>query len=227
MNSARFLILVAAATCCFAAPLGVDGAYGSEWDGTTPTHVGYSPNAPSSNFQAPTNQSNAVAYDIYLRADNHYVYGLLVTLPGLSGQAVGNFTNLYFDTNPSVGDGSDLGFEITNSRAFIPGVPGYSGPISGLTWVTGISPLATEFALPTSFFTADPLGMLFPTATEGKIVLRMSQSFGYSAAGGGTYGDNRLGSVPLAAGAPVPEPATYLLMGLGFVGMLGYRKLRS
>ena len=69
-----------------------------------------------------------------------------------------------------------------------------------------------EWAMPWSFFTDDPLSMGFPktTAADNKLTLRLSQTFGYSVAGGSSFGADRLGSVYYEAAA-VPEPSSLLL----------------
>lgn len=205
----------------------LDGAYGS-----ATAHVNYNPLAPNSNFGAPTNASDAIDYDIYLTSDANYVYGFLQT--GSNGTAVGSFANVYFDVDPANANGSDIGFEITNNRAFIAGVPGYSSFLTGLL---DFSTTATsvEFRLSNAAFTG-PLGGLdytgyptFPVAGD-KITLRLSQSFGYSVAGGATYGPDRLGSVILGDGAAVPEPATWAMMigGFGLAGgMLRRRRIAA
>jgi len=51
------------------------------------------------------------------------------------------------------------------------------------------------------------------------VVLRLSQSFGYSVAGGGSYGDDRLGVVTLEASA-VPGPVVVAL------GLIAWRRRR-
>lgn len=53
------------------------------------------------------------------------------------------------------------------------------------------------------------------------MVLRLSQSFGYSVAGGRTYGADRLGEASIAA-VPVPTAAW---AGFGLLGSLGTLKM--
>jgi PEP-CTERM motif len=227
MTYLRCLMLLAATWCCYAGPIGIDGIFGPEWAGITPTFIPHIAGTPEGNFQLPSPGTDAVAYDIFLRSDGAFVYGFFQSLPGLGGTAVGNFVNIYFATNPSV-QSSTLGFELggPNPDAFIPGVSGSNnfGVSQFLTLATSSSPDALEFALPVSFFTTNPLGMAFPVSTEGRIVLRLSQSFGLSVAGGDSFGPDRLGSVSLAAVQSTPEPYTLPLLGLGLLALAGYRR---
>jgi hypothetical protein len=178
--------------------------------------------APTGNFNTPTNENSEVAYNIYTRGDGDYVYVGLATAGNYAGGL--NFANLYFDTSP--GTGSDVGFEVTNLRAFIPGVAGYFPYTSvandihySLTAGSASSPSVIEFAVPTSFFLSDPLGMGYAPATS-EVQLRLSQTFGYSVAGGASYGDDRLGNIA------VPEPSSIALgfMAIGAAGMYAVRR---
>lgn len=224
------------------AQVGVDGSYGSEWSGVTPASVLYNSAAPTNNFGTPTNQNHTVAYDVYLRSDASYVYGLLQTKPAGAGQdsydPTLSFTNLYFSTNPfglgGSGSGS-IGFELQNDRAFKPGVAGYlSGSLASLGFVVanhagssyanGGEAAAVEFAIPWTYFTTDPQSAPFVPidTTNNQLRLNLSQSFGYSVAGGDSaYGSNRLGVVTYSA---VPEPATMAALGLGVAAMIRRRK---
>ena len=95
----------------------VDGIYDADY-GAAKSTVDYDPLAPQSNFGSPGNTNHATGYSIYLKEQGGSVYGFLqaVTAPGL------NFANLYFDLDRANNNGSDLGFEVFNDRAFVPGV---------------------------------------------------------------------------------------------------------
>ena len=226
----------AAAAMLVAAPamaqVTVDGNYDPAY-GAAKSTVIYSPVAPTSNFSAPTPLTDTVGYDIYLTSDANNVYGYLRANPLIGQTSGGSFANLYFDLNPSVGDGTDIGFEITNGRAFFAGVPGYSAgsagsPLSGLTYAVSSDGFGIEFSLANSLFTAPIAGLDYQyyvgslPKVGDTINLGLSQSFGLSVAGGVTYGRDRLGAVTLGgATAAVPEPATWamLLMGFGVAGL--------
>jgi hypothetical protein len=189
---------------------------GTEWGGAGSVTVNYDPSAPLGNFGTPSNVNHAVGYDIFTTGDANYFYvGLKAASNGDLGVL---FSNLYFDLDHPTNPGSDLGFELTNDRAFIPGVPGYSGPISGVGVLfatasgTPTSPMMIEAAFPWSIFTSDPLGMGYPLAMT-EVQLRLSQSLGFSVAGGATYGDDRLGTLAVPTAA-VPETSSILVFGL-------------
>lgn len=202
--------------------------------------VGTDPNAPVSNFQDPGNTATA-GYDITLGDDGSSIVGTIVQTGGV---AVDAFANLYFDLNPSVGDGSDLGFEMNSSRvnAFIPGKNGQTGfntlvdpSLYTFTSSVGAGGMITiHFSLANSLFTAPIAGLAYygpadgsPVQTfENNVTLRISQSLSYSAAGGASYGINRLGTVSVADTAAVPEPASWALMvgGFGLAGVAMRRR---
>lgn len=225
-----FTIAAAAAslvsTTAWADPI-IDGTRDTDYGAPTST-VTYDPAAPNSNFGAPTPFSDASTYDIYFIAGTSSVFGFIQS--DRVTPVVG--ANLYFDIDPANGNGSDLGFEITNGRAFVPGMPGYSAgtsttPLAGLSYAISGDNTGIEFSIANSLFTTPIAGLTyyggqeFPSVGDS-IVLRLSQSFGYSVGGGATYGPNRLGAVALggAAAPAVPEPASWALMIAGF-GLAG------
>lgn len=117
----------------------------------------------------------------------------------------GPFANI--DLDPANGNGSGLGFELStgSKNAFVPGMNGNVAR-SGITVAQSADGLTLEFAIPTSLLTAPIAGLTyydneqFPSASSPDVVLRLPQSFGYSVAGGATYGDDRLGRVAVVAG---------------------------
>lgn len=226
-------ILICAAALVLAAPaaaaISVDGTRDAAYGAKTAS-VATDPAAPDSNFQAPTNAAHA-GYDIYLSVDADNVYGYF-DLTG--GNPVGNFSNVYWDLDPTQANGSDLGFEIgTNGvTAFIPGKngqPGFNKVLdSSLFQVAAVGDGGIEWALDKSLFTGpiDGLAYYVPQFFENKVTLRLSQSLSYSVAGGASYGPDRLGSVTLAA---VPEPASWAMMigGFALAGAAMRRRTRA
>ena len=217
------VFIVGCALCTSAmAQVGVDGLYGAEWTGVTATHVTHDDNAEIGNFQDPGPTTAGASYDVYLRSDSTYLYGLINVTDHLEDSA-GSFANLYFDLDPQNNNGSDWGMETTNSRSFVPGVGGYYDISSDLTFAT--TDTGVEFALKWSRLmngsNPDIVGAgVGPVLPDGKVTLRLSQSFGFSVAGGDSYGPDRLGSVF----APVPEPASMTALGLGVIALIRRRK---
>jgi hypothetical protein len=213
------LLALGYANSANAATIVVDGILDAAYGAPTAV-IPYDAAAPSGNFGNPSAGSNAIGYSIYLTNQGGTVYAFLsATGPGT---AVASFANVYFGINAG---GSTLGFEVTNQDAFTPGVSG-SNILVSFPFATTAS--TVEFAIPESFFEG-PLGTL-PSAgghPGDKLVLRLSQSFGYSVAGGGTFGPDRLGAVTLSSA--VPELSTWGMMLIGFagIGFMAYRRSRK
>ena len=206
----------------------VDGILSpGEYTGSTTAVIATDSDAPVGNFQAPTNVATA-GYTIYLTDTSGSLFGLISQT---GGSAVGPFANLYFDLNPTVGDGSDLGFEmgLNGVTAFIPGLdgqPGFSTLVNPSLFNTAsvtVNGLTTfEFRLSNSLFTSAIQGLNYYSGQtfEPLVTLRLSQSLSYSVAGGPTYREDRLGTVAVSArtGA-VSEPASWAMMLIGFGGI--------
>ncbi len=216
------IALAALCASAAAAPVSINGALGAEWSGVSSVTVTHDDNAPDSNFGAPTNTTRWDSYTIQMRADAGYVYVGMQTVgaPALSASLL--FANLYFDVDPLANNGSDIGFEVTNNTWFIAGGPGGFDATPYLTWDNASNPGTIEVAIDRAFFTGVFQGL---NMAPGDVVLRLSQSFGYSVAGGASYGDDRLGRVSLAELGTVPEPGSLALVmaalaGVGFAARL-------
>lgn len=218
---------VVVTSAAFAAPVDVDGIIGLEWTGASIKSVGFNPAAAEGNFGAPTNENKYVAYDILTRNDGNYAYVALVSRADLGGatSSAHQYTNLYFGGHTSVG------FEVLSGNAFRPGLPG-SYPFASLDGTANEifhsenfgSQYVIEVAVPLSFFTSDPLAMGFNTLSgapgDSFLRLNLSQSYGYSVAGGQAfYGDDRLGSF-----GNIPAPSAAGLLALA--GLAASRRRR-
>ena len=219
--------LIAAAFAGPAQAITVDGVLDAGYGASTAT-VLYDPNAPTGNFQSPTNTSNTVGYSIYLTDQAGTLYGYLQGGPGTSLP----FANLYFGLNHDQVNGSIFGFELggANPDAFTPGSPG-SVPAPGTQFIANGNNI--EFSIPNVYFEGGLTGLANTTyAQTGDIItLRLSQSLGYSVAGGSAFYDvnTRLGEVTLAAASATPLPATLPLFvsGFGALGLLGWRRKKK
>jgi hypothetical protein len=222
-TTAAFVLAVSPA---LAAPT-VDGTVSSGEYGVPTATVATDPGAPTSNFGTPGNSATA-GYDIYLNDTNDTLYGAVMQTGGTSA---GPFSNLYFDIDPLTGSGgSELGIEVNNKRGFVAGTSDYFDLSSALDFSSGTigGVTTTEFSIDNSVFRdfiagAVALGYFGPGGyTAQDVRLNLSQSLGYSVAGGSSYGAARLGTFSVAAStAAVPEPATWAMILVGF-GAVGY-----
>ncbi len=218
-------------SAAIAAPVVVDGVLGAGEYGPATATVTYDPAAPTSNFDTPGPSNAFVGYNIYLRTDNGYLFVLVQANPSGGGSAAGlRFSNIYLDLDPNAVpfSGSDLGFEIggATADAFVPGVTGRVLTPEVLQAFSADGN-TIEFGIPNSDLTGPIPGLnydnpqlTFP-AVGDPIVLRLSQSFGYSVAGGPSFGADRLGRVTLApaAATSVPEPVSAALLATGLFGL--------
>lgn len=238
-NKGRAIAMVAVTTApllALAGPVGLDGVIGADWAGVTAAHVTYDAAAPVSNFGAPTTTNSNVAYDIYMRSDSQYLY-VAVAETGPAVDNTLNFANLYFRLYYNGGTSySSIGFETTNDDAFYPntGAKVYDTAANLIQTAVGTTTddHVIEAAIDLSVFTDNALGVpgfggLPSGASDPQIMLTLSQSFGYSVAGGmANYGASDLGLVTLPAASAVPEPASLALVGLALAGVAGAARSR-
>ena len=183
--------------------------------------------ADTGNFGSPSNVSNAIGYNVYLTDQAGTLYGFLQGNGPPPGSIAGLFANVYFGLNHSP-SGSTFGFELGNHDAFTPGAPGSVAAPDVVIVGVGSN---IEFSIPNSYFEGALTGLsntIYAVAGD-TITFRLSQSFGYSVAGGSSYGTARLGEVTLNDVAATPLPATLPLFagGLSALGLLGWRKKRK
>jgi hypothetical protein len=218
-----FALALASSTCFFCNVAGATPVLDGSGFGSPSAVVNYDPAAAESNFGTPGNVTDAAAYNIYTKQDATYAYVLVATNGG-GGAAVGTFANLYFGVGATAFAHSTFGTEVTNNDTFSPGGGGtfsYTG--TGIL-ETALSATSIEVAIPFSYFETDPQGIGFPTvdAADPNIVLRLSQSFGYSVAGGASYGTDDLGV--FTDPNFVPEPASIGLVAVGLTALFASRR---
>lgn len=221
-----------------AADAGWDGIIGGEWSGITPVQVAYDSAAPLGNFGAPGPTNHNTGYEIFTRSDSSYVYVALRTTGPTDAQGL-VFSNLGFALRYGAGafgtSESTIGFEVTNDRAIKGGNTFPDTPADlirqGVVTGTPADPDVIEVAFHWSIFLQNALGVtgygLPPGETVAGLRLFRSQSFGYSVAGGPTYGNNLLGFLtPPAVIASAPEPSTLSLLAFAGGGVLVVRRRR-
>lgn len=137
--------------------------------------------------------------------------------------------NAYCDLDPSQKNGSDVVLEINAAagagRATYLHDGSVHADLPGLVAAVRADQRTVEFAIPVTDFTQEIPGLAYHTTRMlavadgagglGDIVLRISQSFGYTAAGGPTFGATGLGSVTLAGATAVPAPVSLALLAAG------------
>jgi len=217
---AGLLLATSAATVAQAQAVNVDGSLDAAYGAAT-AHVSYDPAAPNSNFQTPGATTDHASYDIYMTTDANYWYGFFQA--DTDAPIIATFANLYFDVDPANGNGSDIGFELSPGHQdfFIPG-PGANVDVNDILTASGDNGRSFEVAIPLHYFITKIAGEPYYADTQfggGEATLRLSQTFGYSVAGGASYGFDRLGLFQTPT-LGVPEAATWMSMVLGF-GLLG------
>ncbi len=195
---------------------------------TGTAHVGYDPAADIGNFGTPGTTNNTTAYDV-ITSQTASSLSVEVKVAGADTSQALPFANIY------LGGDTSVGIEVNNDRAFIPGGDGtyFSLAGTGFTWHTSGSAaggdLEIDFTLPFSFLETDPLGMGFAklgtAANDDFTRVSLSQSFGYSVAGGqANYGTDRLGSFTIPAAVPEPSSLATMMLGALALGAVARRR---
>ena len=197
----------------------------------TSQSVAYDPAAPTSNFGAPTNRNNETAYTVQTGIDANFFY-VDVTATPPAGASVDQFANLYLG-GPTISNG--IVIEATNSRFQITGSGGPYYSLLGTGYSYTAVPNDIALAIPLSFLEIDAQGSGKTNYNAGDLIrVSLSQSFGYSVAGGPTYypAVTRLGAQVIPASpsaAAVPELGVWMMMitGFGVVGLAMRRRLHA
>ena len=189
---------------------------------TTSTSIAFDPTAPSSNFGAPSKTTNGPSYTVQTGIDSSFFYVDIATNSVGDGN---DFSNIYLGGAKFT---NNLVIEVTNHRitSTASGTPYYELNGTGYTYSSTGTPATgydISFALPVSFLETNPDSLAYassPLVAGDQVRVSGSQSYGYTYVGGqSNFGDNRLGSQILPAGA-VPEPAAWAMMLVGF-GAIG------
>jgi hypothetical protein len=244
MKALRSLAFVASASALLMASSAyastdIDGVISpDEYKNAIVTSTPYAPGADTS-LNTFGNGNENVATTTYFQADpNGKGFDVAIqTNPAGAGMdnadaSVGDqFANLYFGDPVNT---SYIGFELGNSRAFEPGVPGYvdyttasSGILyadtPGMTYANGGTPSTIEAHIP--YATYETLAAEFGVTGVGPgstIQFRDEQAFSF--AGNNAGGGARFGSIIIPSAVPEPNTWAMMLLGMGMLGFLLRRK---
>ncbi len=191
---------------------------------TTQATIGYDPNAPTSNFNSPTNVANLTGYVVRTATDSTTLYVDVSTAGQPGSGSYPQFANIYLGGTTFSG----IIIAATSSQAYNTNGNGTAYDLSSTGYTFTSTPGDIAFSLPFSFFETDPLNMGFTKQNPGDFMrISYSQSFGYTFTGGTPlYGNNRLGAFFVPA-ADVPEPLSIALLGAGAAAVVVSRRRRS